>query len=119
MDHADVCFGRTGEITRGMLVVDRRDDQGAYAPGANRAQVQAELQKHPGFHPHGILESTAVPAQVEVDDATQAHPVLVAPHSEAQEASWTELEGVIVAVGTPGPVALLELVTKRVWGVGR
>ncbi|TCD71568.1 hypothetical protein EIP91_007315 [Steccherinum ochraceum] len=65
---------RTGEITRGMLVIDWRDDQGAYAPGANRAAVQAELEKHPEFHPLGTLESTAVPAQVEVEDAAHAHP---------------------------------------------
>ena len=31
---------RTGEITRGMVVVDRRLDKGAYASGANRAKVE-------------------------------------------------------------------------------
>jgi hypothetical protein len=36
---------RTGEFTRGMLVVDRRDDVGAYAPGDNRSHVQQELDR--------------------------------------------------------------------------
>jgi hypothetical protein len=33
--------GRSGELTRGMLVVDRRDDVGNYRPGDNRAQAWA------------------------------------------------------------------------------
>ena len=49
-----------------MLVVDRRDDPGAYAPGANRAEVKAELERH-HFKHAGEYESTAVPAQVEVE----------------------------------------------------
>ncbi|THH32284.1 hypothetical protein EUX98_g1908 [Antrodiella citrinella] len=53
---------RVGEYTRGMLVIDRREDVGAYAPGSNRSQVQAELDKNPEFHPHGASESTAVRA---------------------------------------------------------
>ena len=57
-----------------MLVVDRRDDPGAYAPGANRAQVQAELEKHADFQPHGVLESNAIPARVEVEDGASQGP---------------------------------------------
>ncbi|KAJ3565909.1 hypothetical protein NP233_g7341 [Leucocoprinus birnbaumii] len=56
---------RTGELTRGMLVIDRRDDQTAYAPGANRAEVQKQLDLL-GI-PHKPWESTALPAQVEVE----------------------------------------------------
>jgi inosine-uridine nucleoside N-ribohydrolase len=37
---------RTGEITRGMLVVDRREDE-SYLPGANRAEVQKGLEITP------------------------------------------------------------------------
>ncbi|KAG1836752.1 nucleoside hydrolase, partial [Suillus subalutaceus] len=52
---------RTGEITRGMFVTDRREENTAYAPGANRAEVQAQLDlRHLG---HGLLESTALPAR--------------------------------------------------------
>lgn len=35
---------RTGEITRGMLVVDRREDESAYPPGAIRSEAQKELE---------------------------------------------------------------------------
>ena len=55
-----------------MLVVDRRDDQGAYAPGQNRAQVQAELERH-HFKHAGAYESTAVPAPVEVERPPPGH----------------------------------------------
>ncbi|KAJ7874718.1 Inosine/uridine-preferring nucleoside hydrolase domain-containing protein [Mycena olivaceomarginata] len=90
---------RTGELTRGFLVVDRRLDLSAYAPGANRAEVQAELDKHSS--PHGAWESTAVPALVETEQAPRA---VVA-------------QGVICVHATPGPATLLKLLTKRVWGV--
>ncbi|KAJ7594769.1 Inosine/uridine-preferring nucleoside hydrolase domain-containing protein [Mycena floridula] len=39
---------RKGELTRGMLVVDRRDDEGAYNLGANRSEVE-ELKKDNAF----------------------------------------------------------------------
>ncbi|KAF8813675.1 nucleoside hydrolase [Phlegmacium glaucopus] len=35
---------RTGEITRGMLVVDRREDESAYPPGTNRSEAQKGLE---------------------------------------------------------------------------
>ncbi|KAH9986999.1 nucleoside hydrolase [Russula compacta] len=90
---------RIGELTRGMCVVDRRDDKGAYPPGANRARVQAELQRRiaagsaevGGF---GSFESVAVPARVE-----------------------DEQEGVLVVEGTPGAEALLQIMMKRIWHV--
>jgi len=99
---------RIGELTRGMLVVDRRDDQGAYAPGSNRSQVQAELEKHPEFHPHGRLESTAVPVRVEIEDKPQQ-----------AKRSLADDEGVMVVTETPGTSVLSELLMQRVWGVGR
>lgn len=94
---------RVGEITRGMCVVDRREDAGAYAPGANRAEVQAELEKH-HLHHSGPFESTALPAQ-EVERASDAQPP---PHTEG---------GVACVYETPGPAVLLELLLERVWGV--
>lgn len=91
---------RTGEITRGMFVTDRREDNTAYAPGANRAEVQAQLDlRQLG---HGLLESTAVPARVEVE-----YPGL----------QQTRRRGVACLVETPGPSVLLELLTRRVWGI--
>ncbi|TFK54312.1 nucleoside hydrolase [Heliocybe sulcata] len=90
-----------GEYTRGMLVVDRRDDQSAYAPGENRAHVQAELER---LHvAHGVFESSAVPAQVEVEDKAQT------------ENSGGE--SVAILTQTPGPAALIRLMLTRVWGV--
>ncbi|KAI0683230.1 nucleoside hydrolase [Cytidiella melzeri] len=102
---------RIGEITRGMLVVDRResegDTQGAYDPGVNRAAVQAELAKHV-FHPQGIMESNAIPAQVEIE---------APPPSPPKGKESPDHPGVPVLVKTPGPEALLRLMTERVWGV--
>ncbi|KDQ57686.1 hypothetical protein JAAARDRAFT_35371 [Jaapia argillacea MUCL 33604] len=91
---------RTGELTRGMLVVDRREDlQSAYSPGANRAQVQAELER---MHvEHARFESSAVPAQVDVEEA---------PHAR-------DIEGVACIVETPGPEEIVRLLLTRVWGV--
>ncbi len=104
-----------------MLVVDRRDDEGAYDPGANRAAVQAELAKQ-GFHSHGTLESNAIPAHVEVE---------VPPTSQTEKVrrsdvpQWGNVDttkskqtpGIPVLVSTPGPEVLLKLMTERVWGV--
>ena len=82
-----------------MLIVDRRVDQSAYAPGANRAEVQAQLEK---LHlPHGQFESTAVPAQVETELPVQN------PGSR----------GVACVIETPGERVLLNLLLERVWGV--
>ena len=86
-----------------MLVVDRREDEGAYDPGSNRAAVQAELAKH-GFHSAGALESNALPAQVEVET----------PPKPTQQ---SRTNGVPVINVTPGPVALLRLLCGRVWGI--
>ena len=86
-----------------MLVVDRREDEGAYDPGANRAAVQAELEKH-GFHSSGALEANALPAQVEVE-------------ALPQPTQQSRTNGVPVVNVTPGPVALLRLLCARVWGI--
>lgn len=90
---------RTGEITRGMLVVDRRDDQSAYSPGANRAEVQKELEKL--HYNSAIWESTALPAPVEIEKAPMIS---------------DGLRGVLCVTQTPGPKTLLRLLLKRVWG---
>ncbi|KAI0775682.1 nucleoside hydrolase [Trametes elegans] len=97
---------RVGELTRGMLVVDRRDDQGAYAPGMNRAQVQAELDRH-HFQYVGAYESTALPAPVEVESR---------PLNKGQDTVGQE-GGVPCIIQTPGPAALVKLLLARVWGV--
>ena len=134
-----------GELTRGMLVVDRRDDIGAYAPGANRAEVQAELDRH-HFQHTGAYESTAVPAQVEVESPPPRPPTfnVVPPNSisstsqqqqqafgvvTASEANTPTASaggqsganslagGVPCVTRTPGPAALVKLLLERVWGV--
>jgi len=84
-----------------MLVVDRRDDVGAYAPGDNRSHVQQELDR---LHvSHGPFESAVVPAPVLVDDIGKKK----------------EDIGVFTVVETPGPHACLGLLLQRIWGVSR
>lgn len=98
---------RVGELTRGMCVVDRRDDQGAYAPGVNRARVQAELKSSMAAGSAGVfgsLESVAVPARVEVE-------------YEPSHQCGDEQEGVPVIEGTPGVEVLLQIMMKRIWHV--
>ncbi|KAG6862337.1 hypothetical protein C0995_016035 [Termitomyces sp. Mi166 len=91
---------RNGELTRGMLVVDRREDESAYSPGANRAKIQAELKKN--NVPHGIWESSALPAQVETEEAAmKSRPPA----------------GVVCVTETPGADVLLWFLFRRVWGV--
>lgn len=91
---------RIGELTRGMLIIDRREDEAAYAPGANRAFVQEELDKHQLTH--GPWESTAVPAAVEVESLDSS------PHDGPR---------ILCITKTPGHDALLQLLLERVWGV--
>ncbi|KAK0212389.1 nucleoside hydrolase [Desarmillaria ectypa] len=90
---------RIGELTRGMLIIDRREDEAAYAPGANRAFVQEELDKHQLAH--GPWESTAVPAAVEVESLNHSS------HDGSRISCITK---------TPGHDALLQLLLERVWG---
>ncbi|EIN11701.1 nucleoside hydrolase [Punctularia strigosozonata HHB-11173 SS5] len=94
---------RFGEITRGMLVVDRREDAGAYAPGVNRAQAQAELEHSQTINPDNF-ESLAVPAEVEV---------------EADSAKQDHGRGVACVVQTPGFDTAANLLFQRVWGIRR
>ncbi|KAG0706076.1 nucleoside hydrolase [Suillus ampliporus] len=100
---------RTGEITRGMFVTDRRDENTAYAPGANRAEVQAQLDLHQIGH--GLLESTALPARVEIED-----PIL-STGGPVEVGLEQKRKGVGCLIETPGPSVLLRLLTWRVWGI--
>lgn len=84
-----------------MCVIDRRNhDEGAYAPGANRAKVQAALEK--AHVPHGPFESTVVP--------------VAAPKPEYFRIS-ENTEGVPVLVRSPGAEALTKIMAERVWGI--
>jgi hypothetical protein len=80
-------LSRCGELTRGMLVVDRREDEGAYELGANRADTEKVRTQ---------------PALVEVEE-----PPLVDPVKRK----------VRCIVRTPGPASLLKLMLQRIWGV--
>ncbi|KAI0675276.1 nucleoside hydrolase [Trametes maxima] len=106
---------RSGELTRGMLVVDRRDDQGAYAPGSNRAEVQAELERH-HFEHAGAYESTAIPARVEIESPPPTT-AQGGPHDAASQTVQAQTEGIPCITQTPGPAALVKLLIERVWGV--
>jgi hypothetical protein len=92
-----------------LCVVDRRNDHRAYAPGANRVRVQAELRERMASgaadpDSFGLLESAAVPA-------------LVAVEHEPSRKSEDEQEGIPVVERTPGAEVLLQLMMKRVWHV--
>ncbi|EJF65363.1 nucleoside hydrolase [Dichomitus squalens LYAD-421 SS1] len=120
---------RLGELTRGMFVIDRREDPSAYAPGANRAKVQAELDRL-NFQHSGVYESTAVPAEVEVEtppvfkDRSHVH-AQVSTGATATDTldrpSDGQMNGVAGGVPcitrTPGSAALVKLLLERVWGV--
>ena len=80
---------RSGELTRGMLVVDRRGDEHNFQLGEDRSQVQAQNIAKEGLH----LES-----------------------KEGRHLSL-EAEGVIVVTESPGPQKLLRLMFERIWGV--
>jgi len=93
---------RTGEFTRGMLVVDRRDDVGAYALGDNRSVKYASDQLHVS---HGPFGSAVVPVPViEEGDIGK---------EKNQDV------GVFTLVETPGPQICLELLLQRIWGISR
>lgn len=101
--HHSCCNDRTGEHTRGMCVIDRRHSGYAYAPGPNRAEMQAALDRE--NVKHGPFESTAVPAQVMVENKAQTKPA-------------TEgLEGVPIVTRSPGSEALVQTLFERIWGV--
>ncbi|PPQ98441.1 hypothetical protein CVT24_004120 [Panaeolus cyanescens] len=79
---------RHGEHTRGMLVVDRREDVSAYPLGANRSEAQRE--------PH---EGHTGP-----------------PKKSASTSTTPDAGGIPCVYGTPGPDILLEHLLRRVWG---
>ncbi|KAH9931079.1 nucleoside hydrolase [Epithele typhae] len=120
---------RYGELTRGMLVVDRRDDPGAYAPGANRAEVQAALDPSHRAGTSTLLESNAVPAQVEIElaQAPAANPAAPTPSTVARTGPVVVKpapasphgppDGVACVTETPGSDALVRLLLSRVFGV--
>ena len=83
-----------------MCIVDRRDDKGAYAPGENRAVVQAALKRQ--MVEHGPFESTAVPARVEIEQSPSK------PGTNG---------GIPCVTETPGSETLLQLMYERLWGV--
>lgn len=101
------CLYRYGELTRGMLVVDRREDETAYTPGANRAMVQAELDRQKQGNPSEIDKKEDMPQDV-------VFPAEVFTEYEHQHP--TNIKGVPCVAHTPGPNALLELLLSRVWG---
>lgn len=107
---------RSGELTRGMLIVDRRDGQTAYAPGANRSEVQSILEQ--SHQSHGLLESTAVPAQVEMEsEGVRTGPDAWMGHPTVHDGSLGGSMEVACVVSTPGKDVLLQLLLKRLWGV--
>lgn len=88
-------FNREGEFTRGMCVVDRRNNKKA-GHGSKFGKSMAELKQEEE------TPSTPQPAPVQVDKPSQA--------------SLKEGKGVNVIVKTPGSEALVERMLKDIWG---
>ncbi|KAF4621327.1 hypothetical protein D9613_000545 [Agrocybe pediades] len=80
---------RTGELTRGMLVVDRREDESAYELGANRSEAQKEKDD---------LEHNAKLAE-----------------QQKSHIKGSTVTGIHVISETPGSQVLLEKLLNRVW----
>lgn len=74
-----------------MLVVDRRLDPGAHIPDDNKQEPDE----------HGQLESSVIPAQIEVDEYLGI---------------GEGVEGVATVVQTPGPNAIIGKLLERIWG---
>lgn len=87
------------------MVVDRRGDKSVYAPGSNRAEIQAELGRH-NFIRAGDYESTALPVQVEVEQA---------PNKSTD--ATAQQRGVACVTETPGSAVLENMLYERIWGL--
>jgi len=85
---------RTGEVTRGMLVTDRREDESAYPLGTNRSEAQRG--PHDGHHAQNMGYSISKRDNLWDLDA--------------------EGPGIFCITQTPGPSVLLQLLLQRVWG---
>jgi hypothetical protein len=96
-----------------MCVVDRRMDDGAYEPGANRSLVQDKLEKR--------AVALTTPAPVEVETAADAAMLNSKnAHDSANvgsDAQSSIAAGIWCIDRTPGPTALLTVLLERVWGV--
>ncbi|KIK97378.1 hypothetical protein PAXRUDRAFT_230975 [Paxillus rubicundulus Ve08.2h10] len=108
---------RTGELTRGMMVVDRRDES-VHGPGVIRSQWQPFLEET--YQCHGSLESTVIPAQLEAEmesEGVPSGPDGCMGHQTDHGGSIGGLVDVACVIKTPGEDALVRLLVKRVWGV--
>lgn len=83
-----------------MLVVDRRDDVGAYAPGDNRSVQYTSNQLGAS---HAPLDPYVIPAPVLGEDDV----------GEKEKQGI----GVFTLVETPGPRVCLGLLLRRIWGI--
>ncbi|KAF8520477.1 Inosine/uridine-preferring nucleoside hydrolase domain-containing protein [Hysterangium stoloniferum] len=80
---------RFGEHTRGMLVVDRREDESNYQPGENRVEAHA--------------------------NSNSGTPTLVNSEQQMKEALFRKVGGVNVVTESPGPHHLVKLMCERIW----
>lgn len=78
-----------GELTRGMLVVDRREDVSAYPLGTNRSEAQRE--PHEG---HGDVKMSK---------------------SDVVDVVAGGIPGIVCVYETPGPAEILRMLLERVW----
>jgi len=86
-------LSRKGELTRGMLVSDRREDESAYPLGANRSEAQRE--PHDGHQVQSIVPISKRDNRWDLD---------------------AEGSGIFCITQTPGPPVLLQFLMQRVWG---
>ncbi|KAH9008454.1 nucleoside hydrolase [Lactarius hengduanensis] len=98
---------RTGELTGGMCVVDRRGDNQS-TPAANYAHIQEALQHRveAGSADADVFGSVVVvPAPVNIEDESSLR------------RKKDEPGGVPVVESTPGPDTFLQFILKRVWNI--
>lgn len=107
--HIKSPFTSFGELTRGMLVVDRRDEYAATAPSyIDRTQDEERL--------------TSGDSREEVDEALRRAmhnlpaPVQLENEEEAKAAHHPPLAGIACVTKTPGTAALLDSMLARIWG---
>jgi hypothetical protein len=85
---------RKGELTRGMIVVDRR------------ASAKKERGRIRSVH-HGKKVAAADPVPVEVDSQEESDKAVHMPGEQ----------GIEVVIRTPGSENLMKTLLRRVWGV--
>lgn len=96
---------RTGSLTRGMLIVDRRSFTSSQSKGHNRAYEQTKT------------DLAEAPDPVGAQSASDAKKLAASTGSTAANEHPGDEGGVLCATGTPGDDVLVKLLFERIWGI--